>query len=217
MSMHPRWVRALAALALVPAAAHAQDPATTVFAAVGGGQAIVTPALPRDRDAVLALLGARRRVWRSVTAEGAVQIQRWFTSGDDAVFVCQPVPGDAERCRINELARPLSLARAFVSPLARVGAEERLGRRGPSVRIAAGGGYMTRVREPFASLAGGVSFGGRGARVALDVDRWWSRVDVREVTLAMRDPRDRSERPFRVGATSTFARLGVEVPVGARR
>lgn len=208
--MSPRALRRLAALALVPAVLPAQEPATTVFAAAGAGRAIAADALPQDYDAVLGVVGARRRVWRAVTAEGAVQVQRWFTAGD-AVLVCRPVP---DGCRINELdARGV---RSFASMLARVGAEERLGRRGPFVRLAAGGGYMTRVRRPFASLASGISYGGRTARVALDVDRWWSRVDVREVTISLRDPAVRTARPFRDGATSTFVRLGLEIPLRAQ-
>jgi hypothetical protein len=217
MTMHRAWARALALLATAPVAAAAQAPRTTILAAAGGGRAFAVSSLPRAYDALVGTLGVRHRVWRAMTVEGAVQLQQGWAQGADAVFVCGPVPGDPERCRTNELGSRTRNAQGFASALARVGVERRLGARGPFVRVATGGGYMTEVREPFATLAGGVALGGRRARVALDVDRWWSRVDVTEVTTSLRRPADRSERPYRDGATSTFVRLGLELPVGAGR
>lgn len=222
MSTYRSLVGPLAVLSIAPAMATAQAPAptdpsprTTVFVAAGAGQADASDA-PVDYDAILGVVGVRRRVWRALTAEGAVQVQQPFISAYDVSLVCQPVPGDDEHCRITQRATHARNTRALASALARVGVEERLGASGPFVRVAAGGGYMTRVREPLASLAGGIAFDARRVRVALDIDRWWSRVDVTEVTLSMRDPSARSERPFRVATTSTFVRLGLELPVGPR-
>lgn len=214
----------LGALLVSPAPSAAQAPAadgppparTTVIVAVGGGEALEPRSFSRDMGALAGTVGARRRVWRDVTLEGAVQLQHAYATGSDLPFVCTPVAPGSDQCRARGLARQVRDADTFASALARVGVERRLGRRGPFVRAAAGGGHMTEVSEPFATVAGGLSLGGRRARLALDVDRWWSGVDATEVTLSMRDPQVRSERAVRERATSTFVRLGVELPVGGR-
>ncbi|GLC28422.1 hypothetical protein [Roseisolibacter agri] len=227
MTMHRSWAgalvtRMLVTLALVPAAALAQAPATadvprvTLVLSAGGGSAFAAPSIHDDHAAVLGLVGARRQLWRAVMLEGALQLQTSFVRGSDLLLVCVPVSPGSDRCRARSLGPRALAADAFVSGLARVGVERRLGTGGPFVRLATGGGYMTEVRQPFATLAGGLAYGGRRARVALELDRWWSRVDVAEATISMRNPEDRSTRTLHEGATSTFVRLGLDIPVGAR-
>ena len=224
MSKHCWWAHALASLALAPAAALTQTsppadtpPRTTLVLSIGGGSTFAAPSIREDHGAVLGLVGARRRVWRAVTLESAVQLQTSDATGSDLVLVCVPVAPGSDRCRVRGLGPRAGAADAFVSGLARVGVERRLGTRGPFVRAATGGGYMTEVRQPFATLAGGLAYGGRRARVALEVDRWWSRLDVAEATISMRNPGERSTRTLHEGATFTFVRLGIELPVGTRR
>lgn len=221
MSKSRSWTRALVMLALAPAAALAQAPAdatprTTLVISAGAGSIFVTPSIADHHDAVLGLVGARRRVWRAVTVEGAVQLQAPLAIGTDLALVCAPVASGSDECRFRGLGGHAANADEFASGLARVGVERRLGSRGPFVRVATGGGYMTKVRQPFATLAGGLALGSRRARVALEVDRWWSRLEVAEVTVSRRNPAERSIRTLHEGARSTFVRVGVEIPVGTR-
>jgi hypothetical protein len=219
-----RRARALAvALAACPAAVAAQTPVagtsaprTTVSVSLGGGRTLEPTSFTRDIAAIVGMLGARRQLWGALMVEGGVQYQAAFATGSDLSLVCVPVAPGSDQCRVRGIGDRVLDAGGFTSLLARVGVERRLGARGPSVRLAAGGGHMTEIGEPFASLAGGASLGGGTMRLVVDVDRWWSRVDVTELTLSLRDPNVRGERTLRERATSTFVRVGLELPLAGR-
>lgn len=190
--------------------------------AVGAGEHLATRRVTNggDEGAVAGALGVRARLWRAVVGEVLVHGQAPFVAGSGTLR-CEPIPvfvvGGS--CRTRMLAPQAAEADVFAAALSRVGVEHGLGKRGPLVRLTAGGGRMWEIDRAFGSAALGLSTRGRRLRATIDAERWWYRLPT---TLEEYRPRATGDELVvldrrAVAATSTFVRVGVEVPVGGWR
>jgi hypothetical protein len=216
---------AAAAIALGASGAAAQGAApnpagapVSLLVAVAAG---VTPQFDGygtgDGDGAVSVSGGVRLRSRHLCVDAIVDLQDAFANGDDVTLVG---PGSASYT-VRRYAPSVAGADAFVTVHVRGGGEIVPGRHAPTLRMAAGGGFMSEIGQPFASITSGIATRGRHVRLTFDAERWWYRLPVTETTYAAtvpgffpsEGPSVLRERSLHVGERSTFVRIGLELPL----
>jgi len=188
-------------------AAHAQRASILLGVGAGATPDLGNRAPGRSNLAMQAAGGVRVRAGRRLFADVVVAQQGEVATGDEVLIV--PAPGS-----VYERYGPgIERKTAVLATEARVGLEGHPAG-GPRLRASVGGGYLWDVDEPFVGAQAGLGTSGRRVRLTIDLEHRRFRLPVQELHVAPTGNYTTTvTRRYRAGASSTFLRLGAEVPV----